>query len=170
MAPPIGAELLRDLFAHMEWAEAAVWRAIRATAGSADDELLDVRLRHSYGVARAFLHVWHGEDVDFGVLMAERSLDELQPLVREYHDAVRATTFNDARLADDVRLPWAAWLEERIGRAAAPLTYGEAMYQSVSHATYHRGQINARIRELGGTPPLVDYIAWVLSDRPRAEW
>jgi len=38
------------------------------------------------------------------------------------------------------------------------------------HSLYHRGQVNARLREVGGTPPLVDYIAWLWFGRPAAEW
>jgi uncharacterized damage-inducible protein DinB len=38
------------------------------------------------------------------------------------------------------------------------------------HSTYHRGQVNARLRELGIEPPLTDYIAWIWFGRPEAEW
>ena len=38
--------------------------------------------------------------------------------------------------------------------------------RSCSHSTYHRGQVNARLREIGAEPPLVDYIAWLWFDRP----
>ena len=42
--------------------------------------------------------------------------------------------------------------------------------QVASHSTYHRGQVNARLREVGGTPPLVDYIAWIWFGRPAPNW
>ena len=32
------------------------------------------------------------------------------------------------------------------------------------------GQINARLREIGGEPPLVDYIAWIWLGRPTVNW
>ena len=38
------------------------------------------------------------------------------------------------------------------------------------HSTYHRGQVNVRLRELGGEPQLVDFIAWVWEGKPRAVW
>jgi uncharacterized damage-inducible protein DinB len=38
------------------------------------------------------------------------------------------------------------------------------------HTVYHRGQVNARVRALGGEPPLVDYIAWLWLGRPAPEW
>ncbi|MGH9902557.1 MAG: DinB family protein, partial [Pyrinomonadaceae bacterium] len=59
---------------------------------------------------------------------------------------------------------------ERIGRAPATTTAGETALQVVLHGTYHRGQVNARLKEVGGVPPLVDYIAWLWLGRPAAEW
>ncbi len=38
------------------------------------------------------------------------------------------------------------------------------------HSTHHRGQVAARLRELGGEPPLVDFIAWLWWKRPEPEW
>ena len=38
------------------------------------------------------------------------------------------------------------------------------------HTAHHRGQVNARLRELGAEPPLVDYIAWLWKGRPDAMW
>jgi uncharacterized damage-inducible protein DinB len=54
-------------------------------------------------------------------------------------------------------------------RFEAP-TLAETMLQVASHSTYHRGQVNARLRELAGEPPLVDYIAWIWFGRPAPEW
>jgi len=39
-----------------------------------------------------------------------------------------------------------------------------------SHSTYHRGQIATRIREIGGEPPLVDFLYWVWSGKPAPQW
>jgi uncharacterized damage-inducible protein DinB len=33
-----------------------------------------------------------------------------------------------------------------------------------------RAQVNTRLRELGATPPLVDFIAWAWFGKPAAEW
>jgi uncharacterized damage-inducible protein DinB len=35
-----------------------------------------------------------------------------------------------------------------------------------NHSTHHRGQVVARIREAGFTPPITDYIAWVRAGKP----
>jgi len=44
------------------------------------------------------------------------------------------------------------------------------MLQVPLHSQYHRGQINARLRAVGGEPPRVDYIVWVWLGRPGAHW
>ena len=49
-------------------------------------------------------------------------------------------------------------------------TVGETTLQVPMHTVYHRGQVNARVRALGGEPPLVDYIAWLWLGRPAPEW
>jgi uncharacterized damage-inducible protein DinB len=38
------------------------------------------------------------------------------------------------------------------------------------HSQYHRGQVNARLKEVGGVPPNVDYILWVWVGRPVGLW
>jgi uncharacterized damage-inducible protein DinB len=58
----------------------------------------------------------------------------------------------------------------RFGREPVPTTMRETMLQVAMHSTYHRGQVNARLRELGAEPPLTDYIAWLWMGKPAAEW
>jgi uncharacterized damage-inducible protein DinB len=52
----------------------------------------------------------------------------------------------------------------------APIAWADAMYQVVSHSSYHRGQVNTRIRKIGGEPPLTDFIAWIWRGKPSSEW
>ena len=61
-------------------------------------------------------------------------------------------------------------MEQHLGCARASVTLGETVFDVVSHTAYHRGQVNTRLRELNGEPPLVDYVAWVWCGRPEAEW
>jgi hypothetical protein len=56
------------------------------------------------------------------------------------------------------------------GRDIASPTLAETILQVASHSTYHRGQVNTRLRQLGAEPPLVDYVAWIWFDRPAADW
>ena len=67
-------------------------------------------------------------------------------------------------------MPWVKSFEAQLGRTFSTPTLGETMFQVTSHSTYHRGQVNARLREIGGEPPLVDYIAWIWFGRPEPDW
>jgi uncharacterized damage-inducible protein DinB len=57
-----------------------------------------------------------------------------------------------------------------MGRPFSAVTHRETLLQIPMHSHYHRGQVNTRLRELGATPPLVDFIAWAWMGKPAAEW
>jgi uncharacterized damage-inducible protein DinB len=67
-------------------------------------------------------------------------------------------------------MPWVRSFEAQLGRTLSTPTLAETIFQVTSHSTYHRGQVNARLREVGGEPPLVDYIAWIWFGRPEPSW
>ncbi len=100
------------------------------------------------------------------------TLDEVRTWAQPLYVELAAFLYlqNDESLAAPFELPWAKLIEPQIGRPASISTVGETCFQVASHSTYHRGQINARLRELGAKPPLVDYIAWVWSGKPPPPW
>jgi hypothetical protein len=59
---------------------------------------------------------------------------------------------------------------EQLSRPLQAPTLTDTPVQLPSHSTYHCGQVNARLRELGGDPPLVNYIAWVWFGPPEPIW
>jgi uncharacterized damage-inducible protein DinB len=91
---------------------------------------------------------------------------------REYHVAVQVLleTLTDARIGEAMPVAWADMVEKALGRKPEVTTMGDTVLQVPLHSVYHRGQVNARLREVGGTPALVDYIAWIWLGRPAAEW
>ncbi len=158
-------DALRDLFRHMEWADATVWSAVHKLG--ADDKRLRDLLNHLHMTQRAFLDVWLRKEFDRGFLK-ERTLREVEEMARACHaEAVEfIESMDESALDQPMPLPWAG----RFAKAASMTTLGETMLQITSHSTYHRGQANMRMRELGGGPPLVDFIAWLWLGRPPAEW
>jgi len=162
--------LFRELYDHMRWADAVVWRAALAHGPAGEDKRLRDLFAHLHMVQHAFLSVWRGErpqSPEFG------RLADVAPWARAYHDDVQAhlAALDDAALEGTMVMPWADRLSVRVGRAAAaPTTLRETMLQVPMHSTYHRGQVNARLRELGTEPPLTDYIAWLWFGKPAAEW
>lgn len=153
---------LRDLSRHMQWADGTVWEAVNKL-GATDDKRLRDLLNHLHMTQRAFLDAWLGKPLDRG-LFRDRELSESEQLAGECHrDIDRFMATLDVNVLDrPLNLPWA----ERFARGAASTTLGETIVQLASHSTYHRGQVNMRIRELGGEPPLVDFIAWLWMGRP----
>lgn len=164
------ADLL-DLFQHMEWADAAVWTAVLAGEGGRDDAKLRGYLHHLHVVQYAFLRTWRGEPRD----APYPEFDTTAPML----DWARAycaeaipylSAWTDEQLASPLPVPWASMVEKRIGRPPAVTSLADTALQVAMHSQYHRGQVNARLREAGGDPPLVDYIVWVWLGRPEAAW
>jgi uncharacterized damage-inducible protein DinB len=164
-------DLIRGLFRHMEWADALVFGAVLGSERARTDRVVRDRLHHAHLVQRAFLHVWKGLSFEVGEGEA-LDLVGLARWARAYHEAVapHLDALDPESLDRIVVLPWAERLTARVGRAPAPVTEGEMLLQVAAHSTYHRGQANARLRQIGAEPPLCDFIAWVWYGKPRADW
>ncbi len=159
---------LRELFRHMEWADAQVWDATAPLSAAPFDERLRGLLLHVHVAQRAFLHVWTGERVAFPDAAEFPTPASLRAWAEPYYRELDRflDTLDGARLSEPIVMPWVKHFERRLGRDFQTPTLAETMFQLTSHSTYHRGQANTRLRELGATPPLVDYIAWVWLGRP----
>jgi hypothetical protein len=165
-------DAVRPLFDHMEWADATVWRAVLATPSAAEDEVLHARLYHIHATQTAFMQAWRGDEVVFTGAGDYPGLHSVLGLARAFHSFAPAYVAALAPEAVDAELvlPWSGYFAKRAGFAAARSTLGETLLQLPSHSTYHRGQVNNRLRELGTTPPLVDFIAWVWAGKPAPDW
>jgi uncharacterized damage-inducible protein DinB len=167
----IDGSTLEELFQHMEWADAAVWATILSSQDAQADTKLREYLYHLHMVQRAFLRVWRGEPRE----APYPTFDDAYSLMlwaRSYYDEAfdHLATLGDEDLARPMPVPWASMVEKRIGRKPETTTVGETALQVTLHSMYHRGQVNARLRQLGAEPPLVDYIAWVWLGRPASAW
>jgi uncharacterized damage-inducible protein DinB len=162
---------LTDLYRHMEWADAAVWAAVLASESGREDAKLRGYLHHLHVVQRAFLRAWRGEPRE----TPYPSFDDAPSLMlwgRAYYGEALAHlgALSDEEVSGPMPVPWASMVERALGRAPEATTVGETVLQVALHSLYHRGQVNARLREVGGEPPLVDYIAWVWQGRPAPSW
>jgi uncharacterized damage-inducible protein DinB len=167
----VNLNTLIDLYRHMEWADATVWTSVLASESGRADTKLRERLYHLHIVQRAFLRVWRGEPRETPYPTFEDA-QSLMNWARTYYGEAFAhlETMTDEKVSEQMPVPWAAMVEQRLGRAPETTTIGETALQVALHSMYHRGQINARLREVKGEPPLVDYIAWVWLGRPAADW
>jgi uncharacterized damage-inducible protein DinB len=162
---------LRELLLHMEWADAVVWRAALAHPPAVADARLRDLLLHLHGVQRAFLTMWTSEPLTFPQPNDFQDIAAVHAWSQPYYAELAAflATVDEASLSRTVEMPWLSEFEQRTGRSFQRPSLAETMFQVTSHSTYHRGQVNARIREVGGEPPLVDYIAWIWFGRPQPE-
>jgi len=162
---------LNDLYGHMEWADALVWRAVLLSRDARADQKLRQLFYHLHLVQRAFLRAWRGEPRD----MPYPTFDEANSLMlwgRSYYRELKPhfDALTDEEISRPMVLPWGEIVERELGRKPETISVAEMMLQVPLHSQYHRGQINARLRETGGEPPRVDYIVGVWLGRPKADW
>jgi uncharacterized damage-inducible protein DinB len=165
-------EIARDQFAHCAWADAEVWIAVRGFPAAWSDDVVRTKLHHIHIVQYAFPAIWDRRPVEVAPLENFGDSSAMLTWARQGHAelAVRAASTSAAEAATHASVPWSRLLEERIGREAAPVTIGETMLQVAQHSAYHRGQVNARLREIGCKPPFIDYIVWIWLGRPEPRW
>jgi uncharacterized damage-inducible protein DinB len=169
---PVTTDVVLDLFDHMEWADASMWdAALKSDAARTDDKLRWLML-HLHGVQRAFLDAWTNQPFSFRADYSDTTIEKEMASVRTYYSPARAflAAVSEQQLAAPIVLPWSQWIEQAIGRSPGRVTLGETVLQALSHSAHHRAQANMRMRELGATPPIVDYIAWLWMERPRPAW
>jgi len=128
-------------------------------------------LFHLHVVQQAFLRTWREEprDTPYPTFDDTPSLGGWgRTTCGEMESHVAALT--DAELTRPMPVPWVEHVMTRLGRPPGTTTVGDTLVHVALHTAYHRGQINTRLRELGGAPPLVDYISSIWFGRPEAEW
>jgi uncharacterized damage-inducible protein DinB len=166
--------LFNELYKHMEWADATLWRAVLASPSAQSDEMLRNYLHHMHLTQQLFPRVLdrHARRADRAAQPSEFTLPELCAWAQPYYAQARA--FLDSAtpdvLARPLVMPWVAQYEQQLGRKFDVATVAETAFQVVSHSTHHRAQANTRLRAVGGDPPLVDFIAWIWFGRPAAPW
>lgn len=159
---------VRALARHMAWADATVWSAVLTTTQAAGDTRIADTLHHIHLVQHLFLQAWRGA----GFAVRERgefaSLDALAAFGLDARRGVQAFVdgVTEDEMARELRMPWAIYYEQQTKQTAGVHTLGESMLQVFLHTQHHRGQVCARLREVGGVPPTVDFILWLWAGRP----
>ena len=152
----------------MAWADAEVWKAIRNVPAALEEEALKELMFHIHFTQRAFFQVWRGDTFTFMKADAFDSLDAVYHWHAAYYEELQAwlAGLEAAQLAEPVDIPWSKFFTRQLGREVAATTLGETILQVCMHSVHHRAQVNTRLRVLGGTPPMIDYIAWLWAGRP----
>lgn len=156
-------DLLSDLIQHKGFANASLLRAIRQHEAAAKDEELR-KLLHHIIVANRF---WVKLILNHPFVLEEEarlpeSLEAIAALHRETHaqELEWASQAAESDLAVRLESPF---IPDR------SFSVAEAIMQVCMHSHGHRAECAIRLRQLGGTPPALDYITW-LKERPCPDW
>ena len=156
---------LDELYGHQEWADAEHWRALEAHAPALADQAIRERLHHIHLVQSAFLWVVGQRTAQFVITKAEdySNMADLKAFARKVHTELAAMLdAMDDHMAEKAEVPWF--------QPPLKISVRHALMQAAMHSHYHRGQNATRLRELGGAPPMTDFIVWVRNGQPNARW
>lgn len=157
---------LEELYAHQEWADAEHWRAFEVLPAALADKALYERLYHIHLVQHGFLWITGPRtgEFEFKKLSDFADAAALKKYGRQglagLNELLKRA--NPDRLEEIIEVPWF--------RPALKLSVRQALMQAAMHSHYHRGQNATRLRELGGTPPMTDFIIWLREGQPAAKW
>jgi uncharacterized damage-inducible protein DinB len=157
---------LDELYAHQEWADAEHWRAFEAYPAALADKAICERLLHIHQVQYAFLWITGPRTSGFAFKKLEDfpAMADLKEYARRYQAAAGELLkgLDQAKLEELVEAPWF--------KPPVKLSRRHALTQAAMHSHYHRGQNATRLRELGGAPPMTDFIIWLRNGQPAAQW
>lgn len=161
---------ITDLYGHMQWSDAAVWRATLARASACEDAWVNQLFHHLHLVQHAYLRAVRHEPMEAWPTFADAQ--SLMLWGRSYYPHIQSwlESLGDDELSKPFQIPWMEIVTKELGRPPESVTLGELMMQVPLHSLYHRGQINRRLREVGAEPPTVDYIVWRWLGKPSPEW
>lgn len=162
-----GAEL-HKLLNHLLWADEAVWETVLSNPKVSEDEYVKNTLFHSAMTIDAFCHVWNNEEFEIPKNESYSEIEQIKKYSDSAHEKLRKISNNldVIELNKLIDIPWSKYFEKSSGRQAEQTTMRDTIVQVIMHTTYHRGQINKRLRELEINPPLVDYITWLWTGKP----
>jgi uncharacterized damage-inducible protein DinB len=154
----MNAEWVMDLARHQAWADGAHWKTLRENAAVLEDAEIRKRLNHMVMALKMLTMLARGETPDTGGMKEIESIDELEEATRKAH-ADLAAVLGSADLDQLIALP-----RGPKGPFEAPA--GVLLLQALTHSQHHRGQNASRMRQLGATPPMTDFVIWYALGQP----
>ena len=155
---PISAELLEDLARHQAWADAAHWKALHESSTLLKDLEIRKRLNHMLAALRMLTALAQGETPDPSGMKDAVPFDQLEAALGQAN-AQLIEALNTVDLQKLIALPRGPQ-----GPWEAPS--GVLLLQAIMHSQHHRGQNASRMRQLGATPPMTDFVIWYALGRP----
>jgi len=155
---------LQDLVQHKWYANARLLAAVQQAPAAAQDQQVRDLLQHILLANRFWLKLSRG--VPFSLEKESQVPESLDALVAQYREtyteeAAWVEQLTDAELERQLQ---ASYFKGRT------FSVEEGLVQICLHSHGHRAQVAIRLRELGGTPPSLDYVIWLKDDRPPVIW
>jgi uncharacterized damage-inducible protein DinB len=156
-------DLLQDLVRHKGYANAALLKAIHQHETAAHDPELRELLHHIV-LANRF---WFSLILDRPFSRDEESRlpESLEEITARYRDThvQELEWMSHAQETDLARMVETPFLPGH------QFSVAQATMQVCMHSHGHRAQCATRLRLLGGTPPVLDFVHW-LKARPTPDW
>ena len=154
----IKVELLQDLARHQAWADTAHWKALHDNSALLEDIEIRKRLNHMVMALRGLTALAQGETADPFRMKDIEPADQLEAAMEKANAALFGA-LNTADLQKMIALP-------RGPRGPWEAPAGVLLLQAIMHSQHHRGQNAARMRQLGITPPMTDFVVWYALGQP----
>ena len=151
-------ELLRDLARHQVWADTAHWKALHENSTLREDPEIRKRLNHMLMALRMLTGLARGETPDPSGMKDIELADQLETAMGKANAEI-LEALNAIDLETKIPLP-------RGPRGPFEAPAGVLLLQAITHSQHHRGQNASRMRQLGTTPPMTDFVVWYALGRP----
>ena len=154
----INVELLQGLARHQAWADTAHWKALHENSTLLEDLEIRKRLNHMVMALRMLTALARGEKPDPSGMKDIEPANHLEAALEKANaDLIEAINATDLQKMIAIpRGPQGPW--------EAPA--GVLLLQAITHSQHHRGQNASRMRQLGATPPMTDFVIWYALGRP----
>jgi uncharacterized damage-inducible protein DinB len=154
----ISTELLQGLAHHQIWADTLHWKALHDNTALFADAEIQKRLSHMVTALRMLTALARGETPDPSGMKEVLPPDQLEAAQGKANvTLIEAIGAIDPQRAIALpRGPQGPW--------EAPA--GALLLQAITHSQHHRAQNASRMRQLGVTPPMTDFILWYALGQP----
>ena len=153
-------ETLRDLAKHQAWADGLHWKTLHENPALREDAEIRTRLNHILKACVMLTKLARSEAFDPGSMKSEEPFDALEPAMRRANEEF-AAAIESADLGQSISLP-------RGPKGPFQASAGVILLQAIMHGQHHRGQNTSRMRALGVSPPMTDFIVWYAFGQPHS--
>jgi len=151
-------EMLTELAKYQAWADREHWRVLHGNAQLMEDAEIRKRLNHMLFAFEFLQALARGERRDPASMKERESMSEIETAMEQETESI-LKAIGSSDLGKQIPLP-------RGPKGPFEATTGALLLQALLHNQHHRGQNASRMRQLGVTPPITDYIVWYGLGRP----